>query len=424
MLEINPKELINRIPEKNLKDLKYIFEKVVQQNQQIYLIGGSVRDLILNKTPNEYDLTTSLEPLEVKKIFKKVIDTGIKHGTVTVLINSTPYEITTFRKDIDYIDGRRPESVQFGATLSEDLNRRDFTMNGIALDILNFKLVDEHNGISDIQQKRIKTIGDPFKRFSEDGLRPIRAIRFQSTLNFQIEKSTFEAIDKTKSIIEKISKERFHDELIKILESNNPSLGIKELIANSIFELFSKNNYNINHYKLENLNFLIQNPVSLRLSYLIFEILGLKDEDSDEFFTRIRFSLKNQKESKFFYQIQNLSFDIFSEPRKFLSFYVKFIGNRNDFSFLEPICSLLKINFPDNNVNQFMDELGLILKNSEVALSLKDLNLDGNLLAQHFPTLEKKNYGLILNHLLEKVLKEPELNSFETLLKEVEINYN
>lgn len=421
MLVTDPKELVNRIPEKNLKDLKFIFEKIKNLNQEVYLIGGSVRDLILNKTPKEYDLTTSLEPIEVKKYFKRVIETGIKHGTVTVLIDSNSYEITTFRKDIDYIDGRRPEAVEFGATLSEDLNRRDFTMNGIALDILNYKLIDEHDGVTDIKKKVIRTIGDPIKRFSEDGLRPIRGIRFQSTLDFKLEDSTYEAIQQTKSIIEKISKERFHDELIKILESKNPSNAIKELINLEIFQLFSKNNYNINISKLEYLNVLINIPISLRLSFLVFQILGLKENDSDEFFTQIRFSLKNQKEAKFFQSIVDFSFDIFAEPRRFLFFYIKFVGNRNDFSLLVPISSLLKILFPNQDIDNYIHKLESILNDMEVPLSLKDLKIDGNLLAKNFPNLEKNKYGFILNHLMEKLLIEPKLNKMEKLLLEVKI---
>ncbi len=421
MIETDPKILVNRIPEKNLNDLKFISKKIKNLNHQVYLIGGSVRDLILNKEPKEYDLTTSLEPLEVKKNFKRVVETGIKHGTLTILIDSNSYEITTFRKDIDYIDGRRPEAVEFGATLSEDLKRRDFTMNGIALDVLEFKLIDEHEGINDIEKKIIRTIGDPFKRFSEDGLRPVRGIRFQSTLNFTFDDFTYTAIEKTKSIIEKISKERFHDELIKILESNKPSIGIKELINLKIFELFSKSDYRYDFVKLENIDLLINIPISLRLSYLIFQILGLKESEGNEFFIRIRFSLKNQKESLFFNQIINFSYDIFSEPRRFLFYYVKFIGNRNDLILINSISSLLKIIYSNKNIKEYIDELEIILKNEEIPLSLKDLKLDGNLIEKNFPELAKNKYGFVLNHLLEKVLIEPKLNKIENLLIETKI---
>nr|MBP9888167.1 hypothetical protein [Leptospiraceae bacterium] len=236
---LNATQLINQIPENDKKDLEFISSKIKESGHESYLIGGSVRDLILGKKPHEYDLTTSSHPEHVKKLFKRVIETGIQHGTVTVMLADNAYEITTFRKDIDYTDGRRPDKIEFGASLSEDMKRRDFTMNAIALNILSGKMIDENNGIADIQNKLIRTIGNPLERFGEDGLRPIRAIRFQSTLNFQIESETYKAIFLTRHITEKISRERFHDELNKILNSQNAFIGLYELYKNQIFELFT-----------------------------------------------------------------------------------------------------------------------------------------------------------------------------------------
>lgn len=419
MLQIDSNSLVQRIPEKDFKNLKFIFEKIKSENGEVYLIGGSVRDLILNHSPKEYDLTTSLKPQDIQRIFKRVVETGIKHGTVTILIESSSYEITTYRKDIDYVDGRRPESVEFGTNLSEDLSRRDFTMNGIALDILNFKMVDEHFGIQDIEKKLIRTILDPIKRFSEDGLRPIRAIRFQSSLGFKIEEKTYSAIEKTKSIIEKISKERFHDELIKILESPSPRIGIEDLMNFNIFELFCKINYKKKFQLLENLNHLEKNPISLRLSYLIYEILGLNESEAEFFFKSIRFSTKNSKEAKFFYKILFPENNLLLEPRKLLFEYVKFLGNRKDFSLLKPILSIIKLKFPQNEHLVLEVELIEVLKQEKIALSLKDLKINGNTLVESFPQLDKTKYSLILNQLMDMVLENPESNEYEILLSEV-----
>ena len=209
------RDAIILIPPKNLEDLQFISRTLNEAGYKCYLVGGSVRDLAIGKVPYEYDLTTSAKPEDVKKIFRKVVDTGIKHGTVTVIVNGEGYEVTTFRLDIGYSDGRRPDAIIYGETLSDDLKRRDFTMNALALDLLTEEFVDEHNGLEDIQNKIIRTIGIPEERFTEDGLRPIRALRFISTLGFSIEEATYRAIYKTRSITAKISVERFHDELNK-----------------------------------------------------------------------------------------------------------------------------------------------------------------------------------------------------------------
>lgn len=165
----------------------------------------------MNKIPKEYDFTTNAEPKQVKKLFRTVIDTGIDHGTVTIVLDRINYEVTTYRIDKDYLDGRRPEHVEFGTTLQEDLKRRDFTMNALAYDLQTGQLVDEHFGLNDIENKLIRTIGNPIKRFSEDGLRPIRALRFASTLDFTIEFETKKdnprnKIDHSKDIFRTISR--------------------------------------------------------------------------------------------------------------------------------------------------------------------------------------------------------------------------
>jgi tRNA nucleotidyltransferase (CCA-adding enzyme) len=162
-----------------------------------YLVGGAVRNQLLGIEEKDYDLASDAYPEDIIRIFNKVIPTGIKHGTVTILFRGQSYEITTFRVDGKYSDGRRPDSIEFTSNIYEDLKRRDFTINSIAYDILKKKLIDPNNGLNDLKNKIIKAIGNPHERFQEDGLRPLRACRFAAQLNFKIEHETFYAIGKS-----------------------------------------------------------------------------------------------------------------------------------------------------------------------------------------------------------------------------------
>ena len=183
-----------------------------------YIVGGSVRDYLMGKSPDDYDITTSALPEEVEAVFAdfKVIETGIKHGTVTVIIDHTPIEITTFRVEGEYLDGRRPSEVSFTRNLKEDVARRDFTMNAIAMDIRG-NLYDYFGGKDDIANKVIRCVGKPSKRFSEDALRVMRAIRFASQTGFVIEEETKAAIFDNKESLLNISAERIRIELDKML---------------------------------------------------------------------------------------------------------------------------------------------------------------------------------------------------------------
>lgn len=158
-------------------DVKYIINVLVKNGYEGYMVGGCVRDLIINREPNDYDITTNAKPETVVGLFDNVILTGLKHGTVTVVINNTKYEVTTYREDGEYKDNRRPESVKFVGDIKKDLSRRDFTINAMAYNQEN-GLVDYFNGVSDLQNGIIRTVGDPEKRFDEDSLRMLRAVRF------------------------------------------------------------------------------------------------------------------------------------------------------------------------------------------------------------------------------------------------------
>ena len=209
---------MNFIPQ----EATYIIDTLTSEGFEAYCVGGCVRDLIMGLEANDFDITTSATTDEVKKCFanKKIIETGIKHGTVTVLINNRPFEVTTYRIESTYSDNRHPDEVIFTRNLKEDLSRRDFTVNSIAF---NEKkgFVDLFGGIEDIEKKIIRAVGDPKKRFEEDALRILRGIRFASTLGFEIEEETKKAILESKQLIKNISAERIFTELSKMLCGKN-----------------------------------------------------------------------------------------------------------------------------------------------------------------------------------------------------------
>ncbi|MBQ5565782.1 MAG: HD domain-containing protein, partial [Clostridia bacterium] len=212
-------------------EVKTAIEKISKNGFEAYIVGGCVRDSLLGKTPKDYDITTSASPQEVEKIFSdcRVIETGIKHGTVTVLINSMPLEITTFRIDSEYVDNRHPESVTFTKSLREDTARRDFTMNAIAYN--NFTgICDFYGGETDIKNKIVRCVGNPDLRFNEDALRIMRAIRFSSVLGFEIEENTRSSIFKNKELLKNISSERIAAELVKLLCGKNAKKVLCEYI--------------------------------------------------------------------------------------------------------------------------------------------------------------------------------------------------
>ena len=187
-----------------------------------YAVGGCIRDIIMEKKPHDYDICTSAKPIQIEKIFEeyKVIETGINHGTVTVIIDSKPLEITTFRVDGDYSDNRHPEKVEFVTDIKDDLSRRDFTINSMAY-CEKDGLKDFFGGTEDIEKKLIRCVGEPDKRFNEDALRILRALRFSSELSFEIEEKTSESIIKNRELLKNISAERIAIELNKLLLGDN-----------------------------------------------------------------------------------------------------------------------------------------------------------------------------------------------------------
>lgn len=208
---------------------------------EAYFVGGSVRDILLNRHIHDVDIATSAYPEEVKELFEKSIDTGIQHGTVTVLYNGESYEITTFRTESGYQDYRRPDHVTFVQNLSEDLKRRDFTINALAMNTKG-EIIDLFNGLTDLKKQVIRAVGDPEKRFNEDALRMMRAVRFMSQLKFDLEANTKQAIIDHHQLLEKISVERIRDEFVKM------GIGPDSRKAFKVF-LDTKLSENVPHFK-------------------------------------------------------------------------------------------------------------------------------------------------------------------------------
>jgi len=209
---------------------------------ELVLVGGAVRDEFLGRPHTDWDLATRLLPKivmeKVRAAGLKVIPTGLQHGTVTVILEDRPVEVTTFRSDGDYLDGRHPESVRLGVELTEDLSRRDFTINAMALPVGGGELVDPFGGRADLGAGLIRAVGDPLRRFAEDGLRPLRACRFAAQLGFEVEAATLAAIPQRLDVARKVSVERVFTELDKLLRGAEPARGMALLAQSGLLDLW------------------------------------------------------------------------------------------------------------------------------------------------------------------------------------------
>lgn len=214
-----------------------ILEKLNEKGFEAYAVGGCVRDSLLGRQPKDWDITTSARPEQVKSLFRRTIDTGILHGTVTVMLDGAGYEVTTYRVDGEYADGRHPKQVVFTPDLLEDLKRRDFTINAMAYSHKT-GIVDAFGGTKDLDGRLIRCVGNPVERFEEDALRILRAIRFSAQLDFSIEKETCSAVMRIAPNLSKVSKERIQAELTSLLQSGHPEkikkvyeMGISQYIS-------------------------------------------------------------------------------------------------------------------------------------------------------------------------------------------------
>ena len=416
------------------KEVKFIIDKIYENGYEAFMVGGCVRDNILNMVPNDYDITTNAKPSDIIHIFKdyKILDTGIKHGTVSVILNDKIYEITTYRIEGEYENNRRPKNVEFTSNLYDDLKRRDFTINAIAYNE-KVGVVDSFNGIKDIQDKIIKTVGNPDERFEEDGLRMIRAIRFSSKLGFDIEKNTLNSIYKNSYIIKNISLERINDEFTKTLTSNNPE-NIILLYKTKIFEnlgIYCKlNGYEYNELE-KNLNVLKYCENNLLDKLIMLEYISsnqiLKNIDNskrdiyyyekikiENIVNNLRYSNKitNYCNEVMEYmlididkvdkvtikkQLSKIGYDKLNKIFNLKLIYNTFFNNKNEVEILKECI---------NNLDE--------IKNNKECYTIKDLQIDGKILINL--GYKGKEIGKILQFLLDEVIKNPLLNHTDILI--------
>ena len=359
-----------------------VMDRLISHGHQAYIVGGAVRDILLDKKPKDYDICTDARPKDVIAIFSDLdmFKSGLKHGTVTIVIDHEPFEITTFRKDGPYRDGRHPDHVYFSDDVLDDLKRRDFTINAILMDI-DEKIVDPLGGRNDILQRCIRAIGDPYVRFKEDHLRILRAIRFKAELDFVIDKKTEEAMFIEKDALKEISNERMADEFIKMVKSNDLKIFDRYRDILGVFIKYSK----------DVIDYRQSNDLRVRLALLF------KDEPAQ--LDKLFLSKKVTREIKELIAYQNFEDDdltlIFSkvDPELFISF----IG-------------ILK----GLDLSQVYDEIKTYIVNEKTlaikANELMDMGYKG------------KRLGLIKKDLVKRILAQDLKNTHDdimTYLKEV-----
>lgn len=416
---MEPELLFNRLsPEQKRASLQIC--KTLQENgHQAFLVGGAVRDLVLGRPVKDLDVATSAHPKQVQSLFKRVIPTGIKHGTVTVLMEGLTVEVTTFRTEQGYSDGRRPDQVRFSDSLEEDLMRRDFTINALALDPIQNVLVDRHGGMADLDARLIRTIGDPMERFGEDGLRPVRACRFSATLGFSIEDTTLQAIHR-QEILERarsVAIERFTDELMKALKNPAPiSPMIDPLVSSGLLSIFFPSSDGLALSRpgsCEIVDRCLDGSPAFRLALWLFggQIHTNLNEISSVIGRELRLSNHMVRDlEQYLILLTQVGPGRNSTPspaelRKLLS-GVKSRCGKDSEELLEGIC-------PEGMDPAILQALGEILPRDP--LVIRDLSLNGG-------DLQKLGYsgvglGNALSSLLERVLEDPKNNEKDTLLE-------
>lgn len=368
------------------KEVKLIIRKLERHGYKAYVVGGCVRDFLLGKEPHDYDICTSATPKQIKDCFRKykTLDVGIKHGTVTVILNE-PYEITTFRTDGEYTDGRHPDSVNFVTDLEKDLARRDFTINAMAYNP-NEGIIDPFGGQVDLKNKLIRTVGNADDRFTEDALRILRAIRFSAKLDFSIESETYAAMLKLKTLLNKISIERKTSEFLQILKYESNSKLFKQHL--DILDQIIPNIHDLTEYDLVHITKVESEISKLTIICYICGLDTIAKLCLTNFYIRTLSSL---------YELRKVTKVTDHELMGLLAKYkshVMLLWN-----------DIFSLNYA-NRINEII--------NTGIPYRICDLAVNGNdLLAL---SIEPKQVGEKLKYLIKEVRKDPTLNTKERLL--------
>ncbi|MFI3206989.1 MAG: CCA tRNA nucleotidyltransferase [Clostridia bacterium] len=383
------------------KNVEFLLERLQTNGHSAYIVGGCLRDLLLKKTPKDWDICTSAKPLETQEIFKehKLVLSGLKHGTVAVILEHEVYEITTFRIDGEYENSRRPKDVSFTSDIKEDLARRDFSINAMAYN-KNESLIDCFEGEKDLTNKLINCVGVPEKRFSEDALRILRALRFASVYSFDIESETQKQIKLLKNTLKNISKERINTEFSKLLLGENATVILRNYAE--VFEVFLPE---IDFLNEKAISFLEKSSDNLSQKLaILFCYAGKKIEiDTENILKNLKYDNKTVSETSFL--SKNFTTKIGKtkpEIKRFLrDFGIKKTRSLFEFKLLE-------------NENIYLVLLEEIIKNNE-CFCIKDLRITGKDLI-NLGYKSGENIGEKLNFLLDMVIEEKLENNKEKLI--------
>ena len=422
--------------------VELIIERLERKGYEAYLVGGSVRDMLLGKTPTDYDIATSASPDEIESIFSnfKTIDIGKKFGTIIVSQEKGDVEITTFRKEGKYLDGRRPEWVSFCSDVKDDLSRRDFTINAIAYNKTK-GILDPFEGREDLKRRIIKTVGNPEERFNEDYLRILRAARFASQLEFTIDESTFQAGKQYSSHIKKVSMERIFNEVYKLLLNQIPSYGIRilekmgvlKVILPEIIPAIGFKQYNP-HHEMDVYNHILcvldntPSVIQIRLAALFHDIgkpytLTMDEEGIGHFYGHDKLGAEISKEVlKRFKASNNLIEAVYNLVKEHMNHHANFkdkglkrlmrrLGKEEVFHLIELQIADIKCSNKEANVDHIIERRNRIkeILEKDEAYKIEQMHIDGkDLIKLGFE--QGPIIGEILEFLLDKIIEEPELN--------------
>lgn len=388
-----------------------VCRKLQEEGFKAYIVGGCVRDLILELEPKDWDITTNALPEQIMQMFSKTVPTGLQHGTVTVILNGESLEVTTFRTEGMYSDGRRPDKVEFVESLEEDLSRRDLTINAIALDPVSMELSDPFGGVQDLKNRNIKAVGDPTLRFNEDGLRILRVARFAARFGYTVDSNTVIGMRISKNNLASVSKERIKDELTKILKTS-PQIGINLLINTDTIQFVSERlNKHVITGALRHMLPLIekyQGEWETKLALLFFPSTNEEIESALRELTFSNTEIKkviylNSNIEKYYQHYQK---EPFGQIKKFIAHLKNTAINESSYEEFTKYCHALDCRFCDDHI---------ALMNIYIPLR-KELKINGNdLLAAGFspgPSIKKA-----LEAAYTLIVESPKLNEKEALLE-------
>ena len=425
----------------------YVLNTLHKNGYEAYIVGGSVRDMYLGNRAHDFDVTTSATPEEIKAVFndRSIIETGIKHGTVTVVIKGENIEITTYRCDGSYTDSRHPDSVEFTRNLCDDLCRRDFTVNALAYDGEG-EIIDLHGGKRDIENRVIRAIGDPYQRFTEDDLRILRGMRFSSVLGFEIEDRTHQAILDLRHLLGKISRERIAEEINKLLCGKNAReviLNYSEVLGEIIPEInimrgFDQKNRHHIYDILTHTAYVVSNiepKKHLRLAALLHDTGKPQTVSTDENGEQHFYGHPHASEDIARKFLNEYKYDNWTKDRVLLLVRVHdtvidedkvYIKKRLNRMGKDAFFELIQLQRADNKAqspiydrtehfDKVEDIARQIISESE-CFSLKDLSVNGRDLMENGFS-RGKLLGEILDYLLRCVIEEKTENNKEALLR-------